>query len=116
MNVSSRKRLFVSVVAIVALVMVLGQTTVFAQSSRPAGQNPTPTSTISRLFDGGAFQIVDTAGAPCSGQCAVANWQTAACTCPSGFSAFPAARILIDVGTGAEGSTCGSFLYICGAP
>ncbi len=116
MNVSSRKRLFVLVVAIVGLMMVLGQTNVFAQSSRPADQNPTPTSAVSRLFAGGAFQIVDNSGAPCSGQCAVANWQTASCTCPSDFSAFAAARILLDVGSGPQGSTCGSFLYICGKP
>ncbi len=63
---------------------------------------------------GGAFQIIDNpgGGSPCTGQCAIANPLTTGCSCPSGFTAYAGARILTDWAGG--GSTCGSYLYICG--
>jgi hypothetical protein len=66
------------------------------------------------LLVGGFFQLLDrgSSGSVCAGQCAAPNPLTAACSCPSGFTAFTGARILTDW---AGGSTpCGSYLYICG--
>lgn len=114
MKVSSLRYLFVSVLAIVGLMMMVGQMSAFAQSSNLEDQNATPRLTIKQqLFHGGFFQVIDAAIAPCSGQCVVTNWQTGACTCPQNFFPEEIARILIDAGTGPEGSICGSTLFAC---
>jgi len=112
MTVLLRKHSVMSVLAVVGLLMLIGPMSALAQSLGSGNQ----LATRSQLLDGGSLQIIDTAEAPCSGQCAVANWQTGACTCPEGYTAIPTARILVSVGSGAEGSTCGSFLYTCGIP
>ncbi len=112
MNVSSYKRFFTSTIAILGLLMMVGPTYTFGQSSGSGEENAAPRALRNQLFNGGAFQVIDIAAAPCNGQCAVANWQTATCSCPSGFTAFQAARILTDV----TGGQCGSTLYICGRP
>jgi hypothetical protein len=112
MNMLSCKHVFLSVVIIFGLVMMVGPVNTFAQSSEPGDLNAAPRALRNQLFNGGAFQVLDIAAPPCDGRCAVANWQTATCSCPSGFAAFQAARILIDV----TGGQCGSTLYICGRP
>jgi hypothetical protein len=112
MTVLLRKHSVMSVLAVVGLLMLIGPMSALAQSLGSGNQ----LATRSQLLDGGSLQIIDTAEAPCSGQCAVANWQTGACTCPEGYTAIPTARILISVGSGEEGSICGSFLYTCGIP
>jgi hypothetical protein len=110
MNVWSRKHLFLSVLAIVGLLMMLGQMNALAQPS-----DVTPRVTIGQqVFSGGSYQVIDTASPPCSGQCEIANWQTNACACPQNFIPVQAARILIDVAGGPTGgSTCGSTLFTC---
>ena len=110
MNVRSRKALFLSVLSILGLLTMLGQTNALAQPS-----DATPRLTIGQqVFSGGSYQVIDTAVAPCSGQCEVANWQTNACACPPNFIPVQAARILIDVAGGPTGgSTCGSTLFTC---
>jgi hypothetical protein len=105
MNVSSRKRLFVSAVAIVGLMIIVGQTDVFAQPTLKQ-----------QAFNGGYFQVVDVAEAPCTGQCAIANWQTAACTCAPNYALVQVARTLMSVGTGPEASICGATIYTCVLP
>jgi hypothetical protein len=105
MNVCSRKRLFVSAVALVGLTIMLGQMSASAQ--------PTIKQ---QAFNGGFFQVIDVATAPCNGQCAIANWQTADCTCAPNFVLVEVARTLISVGTGAEGSICGATIYTCVLP
>jgi hypothetical protein len=112
MTVLLRKHPVMSVLAVVGLLIVIGPMSALAQSAGSGNKLATRT----QILDGGSLQIVDTAQAPCSGQCAVANWQTGACTCPEGYTPIPTARILISVGSGEEGSTCGSFLYTCGIP
>jgi hypothetical protein len=105
MNVSSRKRLFVSAVAIVGLMIIAGQTSGFAQPTLKQ-----------QAFNGGFFQVIDVATTSCDGQCAIANWQTAACTCAPNFVLVQVARTLISVGTGPEGSICGATIYTCVLP
>jgi hypothetical protein len=105
MNVSLRKRLFVSAVALVGLTIVLGQMSVFAQARLKQ-----------QIVNGGFFQVIDSAIAPCTGQCAIANWQTATCNCPPDFSLVQIGRTLISVGSGEEGSICGATLYTCVLP
>jgi hypothetical protein len=80
-----------------------------ATSNDQPDQTASPTLIRSFLLYGGAFHLVDNPGGVCAGQCAVVNVLTNACTCPSGYTPLPSARILTDV-TGGE---CGSFLYIC---
>jgi hypothetical protein len=110
MNVSSRKRLFASVIAIVGLLMMLGQTSAFAQSSALRGQDFTPSVTIGQqILNGGLYQQLDAAIAPCSGQCETPNWQTGQCTCWQGFIPVEIARMLVDV----TGGQCGSRLFAC---
>jgi hypothetical protein len=114
MKVSTRIRLFVSIVSIVSAMLIFGQVSVFAQSDL-RDEPLTPSVTIrQQILNGGFFQVVDIATPPCSGQCATPNWQTGQCTCPTNFGAVPAARMLVDQGSGAQGSTCGSVLYVCG--
>jgi hypothetical protein len=105
MNVSSRKRLFVSAVAVIALLIIVGPTSAFAQPTLKQ-----------QAFSGGYFQVVDAAEAPCTGQCAIANWQTNACTCAPNYTLVQMARTLISVGTGPEGSICGATIYTCVLP
>ena len=105
MNVSSQRRLFVSAVAIVGLMIIAGQTSAFAQPTLKQ-----------QVFNGGFFQVVDAAEAPCTGQCAIANWQTNACTCAPNYALVQVARTLISVGTGPEGSICGATIYTCVLP
>ena len=57
MNVSSQRRLFVSAVAIVGLMIIAGQTSAFAQPTLKQ-----------QVFNGGYFQVIDFAEAPCTGQ------------------------------------------------
>jgi septal ring-binding cell division protein DamX len=116
MTVLLRKHAVMSVLAIVGLLMLIGPMSALAQSVGSGNQDVSTSAVRSQLLNGGSLQIIDTAQAPCSGQCAVANWQTGACTCPEGYTAIPTARILISVGSGEEGSICGSFLYTCGIP
>ena len=105
MNVSSRKRLFVSAVAIVGLMIIVGQTSAFAQPTLKQ-----------QAFNGGYFQVIDVAEAPCTGQCAIANWQTNACACAPNYALVEVARTLISVGAGPEGSICGATIYTCVLP
>jgi hypothetical protein len=105
MNVSSRRRLFVSAVAIVGLIIIAGQTSAFAQPTLKQ-----------QVFNGGFFQVVDAAEAPCTGQCAIANWQTNDCTCAPNYALVQVARTLISAGTGPEGSICGATIYTCVLP
>jgi hypothetical protein len=114
MTVMLRKHAVMSVLAIVGLLMTIGPMNALAQSAESGGQAVSTSALKSQIFNGGTFQIIDTAEAPCTGQCAVANWQTGACTCPEGFTPFPTSRILIPAGSGPEGSICGSFQYTCG--
>jgi len=113
MNTLSRKHFLVSV-ALVGLMIILGQTSVFAQTAAFGDQDASPSATIKQqILNGGLYQVIDTATAPCSGQCAVGNWQTNSCTCPQNFGPAQFARTLISVGSGAEGSTCGSTIFVC---
>jgi hypothetical protein len=105
MSVSSRKRLLVSAVTFVGLMIIVGQTDVFAQPTLKQ-----------QAFNGGFFQVVDAAQAPCTGQCAIANWQTATCACAPNYVLVEVARTLISVGTGPEGSICGATIYTCVLP
>ena len=113
---SIQMRLVVSIVAVVALLMMVGPMQALAQSS--GADNPSTTALKSQLLHGGSFQVVDNVQAPCDGRCAVVNWQTNSCGCPEGYEAFPTARILVDIptGTDSETRTCGSFLFVCGRP
>jgi hypothetical protein len=113
MNGHSRIRLSLSAVAIVGVLMVLGQTRTFAQSADPQDNGATPAQLRSFLLFGGAYQQVDAATGLCTGQCGVINQWTGGCTCPNGYVALPSARMLVDVSSGQEGATCGAFLYIC---
>jgi hypothetical protein len=117
MNVSRRIPLFVSIVSVISVILMLGQVSVFAQPADQQGENLTPSVTLkSQILNGGFFQVVDIAVPPCSGQCATPNWQTGQCACWQGFTPVQAARILTDQGSGAQGSTCGSILYVCVLP
>jgi hypothetical protein len=98
-----RMRLVLSVVAIVAVMVMFGQAT---------GQ----VTLKQQALSGGTYQAVDAATAPCSGQCAVANWQTSDCSCPPNYTPVPTARILISVGEGQNVGTCGSLLVSCVVP
>jgi hypothetical protein len=109
-----RKQAVMSILAIVGLLTLIGPMNALGQSAGPGSQDVSTSALKSQIFNGGSFQIIDTAEAPCTGQCAVANWQTGACTCPEGFTPFPTSRILIPAGSGPEGSICGSFQYTCG--
>jgi hypothetical protein len=113
MNGHSHIRLLLSAVAIGGVLMVLGQTSAFAQSADPQGNGATPAQLRSFLLFGGAYQQIDAASGLCAGQCGVINQWTGGCTCPNGYVALPSARILVDVSSGPEGATCGAFLYIC---
>jgi hypothetical protein len=113
MKVSTQIRLFVSIVSIVSGMLILGQVSVFAQSSDLGGDALTPSVTIrQQIVNGGFFQLVDAANTPCSGQCATPNWQTQQCSCPQGFGPIPTARVLVDV-AGQPGILCGSIQYVC---
>jgi hypothetical protein len=105
MNAHLRKRQFLAVVAMVGVLMMLGQTSVLAQSNLPQLKQ--------KIISGGSYQILDVATAPCSGQCPFANWQTGDCTCPQGFAPVPSARMLLAVGEGPEGAMCGATLVSC---
>jgi hypothetical protein len=124
MKTCSWTRLLVSIGSIGGLLMLLSQVSVptgEAQSlegetlvaqATPTDQpdeSAAPTLIRSFLLYGGAFQLVDSGGGACIGQCQVANALTGGCTCPSGYTPLPSARILVDV----TGGPCGSFLYIC---
>jgi hypothetical protein len=113
MKASARKSVFLAMLAILGLVLVLGQTSAFAQASGQANETADARGLATLLVSGGSFQLVDTATAPCSGQCAVANWLTGACQCPEGFVAVQTARMLVDQGSGDQGTTCGAKLYTC---
>jgi hypothetical protein len=112
MNGRSRRRILLSAVAMVGALMVLGQPSAFAQSADAQGLAETQALRDFLLY-GGAFQQIDSATAPCSGQCNIANVLTNSCTCLDGYTPFPSARILVQVGSGTNVATCGSFLYIC---
>lgn len=124
MKMCSWTRLLVSIVSIGALMMLLGQGRVSAgeapsleggtlvAQATPNDQpdeSAVPTRIGSFLLFGGAFHLIDQGDSPCSGQCQVVNALTNGCTCPSGYTPLPSARILADV----TGGPCGSFLYIC---
>jgi hypothetical protein len=124
MKTCSWMRLWVSIVSIVGLLVLLGQVSGSAgEALSPEGEilvaQATPndhpdmsaitTLTRSFLLFAGAYQLIDASGGACAGQCQVANPLTDACSCPSGYTAMPSARILADV----TGGTCGSFQYIC---
>jgi hypothetical protein len=98
-----RMGLVLSVVTIVAVMVIFGQ----------ASAQPTLKQ---QALSGGTYQVVDAATAPCSGQCAVANWQTNDCSCAPNFTPVETARILISVGEGQNVSTCGSLLVSCVVP
>jgi hypothetical protein len=117
-----------AVVVIAGLLLILGPMSLLAaQDAEPFGgltaiaqaaptgqgaQSNPEVSGFAFLAYGGAFQLLDNAGGVCTGQCAVINPQTGDCSCPSGYIADAAARILTDAAGG--GFTCGSVLYICG--
>jgi hypothetical protein len=117
-----------AVVVIAGLLLILGPMSLaVAQDAEPFGglaalaqaaptaqgaQSNAQASTFPFLMYGGAFQLLDNAGGTCLGQCAFSNPQTGDCSCPSGYTADAAARILTDAAGG--GFTCGSVLYICG--
>jgi hypothetical protein len=124
MKTCSWTRLFVSIVSIGGLMMLLSQVSVPAGEAQSLeggtlvaqatpndqpDESAVPTLTRSFLLVGGAFQLVDSSGGLCIGQCQVVNVLTGGCTCPSGYTPVPSARILTDVTEG----TCGSFQYIC---
>ena len=113
MNGRSRIGLLLSAVALIGVLMALGQTSAFAQSADPQGQGATPAQLRSFLLFGGAYQQIDASSGLCAGQCGVMNQWTGGCTCPSGYVALPSARSLVDVSSGQEETTCGAFLYIC---
>ena len=113
MNGRSRTGLLLSAVALIGVLMALGQTSAFAQSADPRGQGATPAQLRSFLLFGGAYQQIDAASGLCTGQCGVMNQWTGDCTCPDGYVALPSARSLVDVSSSQEGTTCGAFLYIC---
>jgi hypothetical protein len=111
MSVFASQRLFVSALAIIGL-MMFGQMSASAQS---ALGNPdiSPSATLKQqAFNGGFYQVIDLATAPCNGQCAVANWQTGDCTCPPGFTQVVILRALIAV----TGGTCGATQFSCVLP
>jgi len=82
-----------------------------AQATPPdqADEPAAPTLIRSFLLFGGAFHLIDQGAGPCLGQCQVVNALTGGCTCPSGYTPLPSARILVDV----TGGTCGSVQYLC---
>lgn len=91
-----------------------GGLTALAQAA-PIGQGAESDPQIAGfpfMLYGGAYQVLDNSGTPCTGQCAVGNPFTGGCSCQSGFTAVPTARILTDSAGG--GSPCGSYLYVCG--
>jgi len=124
MKMCSWTRLLVSIVSIGGLMMLLSQGrvsageapslaggTLVAQATpndQPA-EGTAPTLIRSFLLFGGAFHLIDQGAGPCIGQCQVANALTGGCTCPSGYTPLPSARILVDV----TGGTCGSVQYLC---
>jgi hypothetical protein len=98
-----RMGLVLSVVAIVA-VMMLGQ----------ASAQPTLKQ---QVLTGGTFQVVDIATAPCSGQCAIANWQTGICQCAPNYVPVETARMLINELDAAQNThQCGATLFTCVIP
>src|SRR5688572_4009440 len=121
MNTCSWTRLLVSIVSIGGLMMLCSQVSVPASEaqSREVGtlgaqaiptdqpdERAVPTLIRSFLLYGGAFQLVDSGGGACLGQCQVVNALTGGCTCPSGYTPLPSARSLVDV----TGGPCGAFL------
>jgi hypothetical protein len=113
MHGHSRRRLLLSAVAMVGVLMAVGQMSAFAQSANPAGQAATPEASRSFLFFGGAYQVIEQASGNCAGQCNLINEWTGGCTCPNGYVPLPSARMLITVGSGNNIDTCGSLLFIC---
>jgi hypothetical protein len=113
MNRHSRRRLLLSAVAMVGVLMAVGQISTFAQSAGPEGQAATPAQSRSFLLFGGAFQVIEQASGNCAGQCNFINEWTGGCTCPSGYTLLPSARMLVTVGSGQNIDTCGSILFIC---
>jgi hypothetical protein len=123
-----QKRGLWAVVVIAGLLLMLGPMSLAAaQDAEPFGgltalaqaaptgqgaQGDAQASTFPFLLYGGAFQLLDNAGGMCTGQCAFINPQTGDCSCPSGYTADAAARVLTDAA--GDGVTCGSVLYICG--
>jgi hypothetical protein len=107
-----RTRFLLSAVAMLGVLMMLGQVSAFAQSTDQQGQAGTQALRTFLLY-GGAFQLIDSASGSCAGQCNIANILTGNCTCASGYTPVPSARILVEVGSGQDVATCGSFLYIC---
>ncbi|MGH8068436.1 MAG: hypothetical protein ACRERE_25005 [Candidatus Entotheonellia bacterium] len=97
-----RMGLVLSVVAIVSVMMMFGQAS--AQTIKQ------------QALSGGTYQVIDAATAPCSGQCAVANWQTDDCSCAPNYVPVQTARILISVGEGQNVAMCGSLLVSCVPP
>ena len=91
--------LVLSVVAIMAVMLMFGQAS--AQTIKQ------------QALSGGTYQVIDAATAPCSGQCVVANWQTADCSCAPNFTPVKTARILISVGEGQNVAMCGSDQWSC---
>ena len=98
-----RMPLILSLVAIVTVMMMIGQ----------ASGQPTLKQ---QVLSGGTYQLVDAATAPCSGQCAIANWQTGICQCAPNYTPVETARMLIAVGEGQNVATCGATLYTCVIP
>lgn len=108
MNGNSRRRGYLSVIAMLGLLTLVGLPSGFAQSNADLLKQ--------KVLSGGSYQVIDTAVAPCSGQCVVANWQTLDCTCPPNFTPVISARMLVSVGEGQEGSVCGATLVSCVVP
>ena len=98
-----RMGLVLSMVAIVAVMVMFSQ----------ASAQPTIKQ---QALSGGTYQVVDAATAPCSGQCAVANWQTNDCVCAPNYTPVETARMLISVGEGQNVATCGALLVSCVPP
>jgi hypothetical protein len=97
-----RMGLVLSVVAIVAVMLMFGQAS--AQTLKQ------------QALSGGSYQVIDTATAPCSGQCAIANWQTGDCSCAPNFVPVETARMLISVGDQQNVAMCGALLVSCVPP
>jgi hypothetical protein len=117
-------RLWVSIIAMSGVMMLLGQVHVsageapslaggiqVAQATPDEAPDLSAVTNLARTFwlYEGAYQVVDSGGGVCVGQCQVVNPLTNACACESGYTPVHAARILVDV----TGATCGSFLFTC---
>ena len=112
MNGQSRRRVLLSVAAMVGVLMMLGQMSVFAQSADPEGQTGTQ-AIRSFLLWGGAYQVIEQSEGNCDGRCNFRNEWTGGCTCPNGYVALPSARMLVTVGSGQDVDTCGALLFMC---